>query len=208
MTEDQGYDDGLDELTGADGPWDWDQIPADQDFVYYGPLRLPAIAHMKVRAEIDPSNDKCGAVSVKIADCQVQLQVLAAPRGTGQWTQTRRTITERLRPAGEIHVTEGRFGPEIEARLTRKNKQGEDVMIPMRFFGPEGDRWLLKAAAMGPSVHEDSTRERIADFLSRCAVERGPQPMIAGTVLVLDFPRFRKDGDEPQTEQAGADSAS
>ncbi|WP_061962222.1 DUF3710 domain-containing protein [Demequina flava] len=193
MSDDAGFDDGLDDLQIADGPWDWTSIPQDKEFIYYGPLRLPAIPHMKVRAEIDPSNDKCGAISVKVADCQVQLQVIAAGRGTGQWTETRRAVSDRLRATGDMRAEEGHFGAELAATLKRKNKAGDEVEIPMRFQGIDGARWLLKAVSMGPSVHSDETRERINALLSQCAIDRGPSPMIAGSVLVLDFPRFHKD---------------
>ncbi|MDE0572991.1 DUF3710 domain-containing protein [Demequina sp. B12] len=200
MSEAVAYDDGLDALESADGPWSWDHVPEGKDFIYYGPLRLPAVAHMRVRAEIDPKTRKCGAVSVKVADCQVQLQVIAAPRGTGQWTEVRRAITARLRSTGRIEAEEGRFGPELAAHITRQNKKGETVVIPMRFQGIDGDRWLLKAAAMGPSVHSADTRARIDAFLSNCAVERGPEAMIAGTILVLDTPKFTSEESAPDAE--------
>lgn len=193
MSAEVEYEDGLDELALADGPWNFEDVSEDHPFISYGALRLPAVPHMKVRAEIDPSNNKCGAISVKVADCNVQLQVIAAGRGNPQWTQTRQAVTERLRPVADLNPVEGHFGAELEVTLHRKHKEtGEITDVPMLFQGVDGDRWLLKAVTMGPSAHTDATRARINALLSQCAVDRGPLPMIAGTVLILDLPTFHK----------------
>ncbi|WP_062073556.1 DUF3710 domain-containing protein [Demequina sediminicola] len=188
--------DGLDTLGVADGPWDWPSVPGDRDFVSYGALRLPAVANMRVTGEIDPKTKQCGAVSIRVADCQVQLQVIAAPRGTSQWTEVRQAISKRLRTAGAIEAQEGHFGPELSARMRSRTKSGESIEIPMRFLGVDGPRWLLKAVVMGPSVDSSETRARVAALLSNCAVDRGEEPMIGGTVLVLDAPGFTPGDDE------------
>jgi len=186
MSEMTTKDDGLGDLTVVDGPWDASQAPAGTEFIDFGPLKLPLIAGLKARVEFDQRTKRVGAVSVKVNNSEVQLQVIAAPRGQQYWLDVRRTMLERLRKgAGNQHAMEGHFGTEVIATLTGRRRDGVLADAPMRLVGVEGDRWVLRAVVTGLDVTTDETVDRVNALISHCAVDRGEEPIGAGTVLEL-----------------------
>jgi hypothetical protein len=202
-------DDGLGDITAADGPWSLADAPPDSEFIDFGPLRLPAIAGIKARVEIDTRVRKVGAVSVLVNDCAVQLQVLAARAGKPLWPTVRRSLIARLeKGAGHQQVMEGRFGAELLAVITVRDRSSSLTQdVPMRFVGIDGDRWMLRAVVTGPSVTSDETIQRVDAFLSRIAVERGSEAHAEGEVLELSAPPGQVDFDAmpaaPSIEQDG-----
>lgn len=181
--------DGLEHITLADGPWDADAAPAGQEFLDFGPLKLPSVPGLKVRLEIDPDRQEIGAVTVRVADCSVQLQVIAAARGMGQWTDTRKALIANLKERpGHHQVVEGHFGAEVIGVLTGRTPQGVPIDATMRFQGIEGDRWMIRAVSSGPSVTQDQTVARVNALLSRCAVDVSDVHEPAGSVLPLTDP--------------------
>jgi len=186
-------DDGLGDLTFAGGPWDADAAPEDREFFDFGVLKLPALPGMKARLEIDPAVREIGAVTVRIADCALQLQVIAKQRGVSQWTDTRQALLANLRQRpGHQQVVEGRFGTEVIGVLTGRTTDGLLVDSTMRFQGIEGDTWMIRAVSSGPSVTHDDVVAKIDAFISQCAVDRdaveGGAEAPAGTVLPLSDP--------------------
>lgn len=204
MTED-GQDsgelhaDGLGQLTLADGPWTRDEAPQDAEFSSFGPLLLPAAPGMQARLEIDPQRGEVGAVTVRIADCALQLQVIAKRPGVSVWTDTRQQLLANLRRrAGYQQVVEGRFGAEVIATITGRTTEGGLVDAIMRFQGIEGDRWMIRAASSGPSVTVDAVVARVDAFISRCAVDVSAANLAtddpeSGTVLPLSNPQGEMD---------------
>ncbi|GIG54683.1 DUF3710 domain-containing protein [Demequina activiva] len=183
------FDDGLGDIEPADGPWSLADAPAERMFISCGPLRLPAFGSMHARLEFDAKTRRMGAVSVHIADCEAQIQVIAAPRGQGLWTDMRRSITAKVKKQpGFQQTVEGRFGPELFATVTGRDRAGLLRDTTIRYVGIDGDRWVLRAVVTGPSVAEDSTIARVDAFLSQCAVERGDEAIPTGTVLELTPP--------------------
>lgn len=181
--------DPLADLDVLDGPWSLADAPAEARFINFGALLIGAIDGLQMRPEFDAKTRQCGAVSVRSGDVQVQLQVIAAPRGASRWTDLRPRMAEQLRAQGsQVSVDEGRYGPELAVLRPHKRPDGAVVAIPMRVQGVDGDRWLLKVTSIGPSVHEESTRARVDALISRCAVVRGEGAAVPGSVLMLTPP--------------------
>lgn len=186
-------DDGLGELTFAGGPWDVDSAPEGREFYDLGVLKLPALPGIKARLEIDPEVREIGAVTVRVADCALQLQVIAKQRGVSQWIDTRQALVANLRKRpGHQQVVEGRFGTEVIGVLTGRTPEGLLVDATMRFQGIEGDDWLIRAVSSGPSVTHDDVVAKVDAFISQCAVDRsaveGGAEAPAGSVLPLSDP--------------------
>lgn len=200
MSEHQGsgerpdaVDDGLGDLTMASGPWDVADAPADAEFLDFGVLKLPALPGIKVRLEIDPQVREIGALTVRVADGALQLQVIAKQRGASIWTDTRQALVANLRARpGHQQVLEGRFGAEVIGVLTGRTTEGVLVDSTMRFQGIEGDDWMIRAVSSGASVTHDDMVARVDAFISRCAVDRnavaGGAEAPAGSVLPLSDP--------------------
>lgn len=182
--------DGLGDLTLAGGPWDAGSSPEDVEFYDFGALKLPALPGLMARLEIDPERQEIGAVTVRIADCALQLQVIAKQRGVSQWEGTRKDLLANLRKRpGYQQVVEGRFGAEVIGVLTGRTTEGVLVDSTMRFQGVEGDTWMIRAVSSGPSVTHDAVVAKVDAFVSRCAVDAaatsGAEP---GSVLRLTDP--------------------
>lgn len=189
-SEAEPVDDGLGALTHADGPWDADAAPQDAEFYDFGALKLPALPGLKARLEIDPDVREIGAVTVRIADCALQLQVIAKQRGVSQWTDTRQALLANLRKRpGHQQVVEGKYGAEVIGVLTGRTTEGVLVDATMRFQGIEGDTWLIRAVSSGASVTHDDVVAKVDAFISRCAVDAAAVADAApGTVIPLSDP--------------------
>lgn len=183
-------DDGLGDIVPASGPWNVDEAPADAEFYDFGPLKLPAIPGLKARLEIDPDAREIGAVTVRVADCALQLQVIAKQRGVSQWTDTRQALLANLRKRpGHQQVVEGRYGSEVIGVLTGRTTEGVLVDATMRFQGIEGDTWLIRAVSSGAGVTHDDVVAKVDAFISRCAVDAAVvADAVAGTVIPLADP--------------------
>jgi hypothetical protein len=186
-------DDGLGQLTQAQGPWDIAEIPEGAEFLDFGVLKLPKHPGLKARLEIDAHIGEVGAVTVRVSDCALQLQVIAKQRGVSQWTDTRQALLANLRKRpGHQQVVEGRYGTEVIGVLTGRTTDGVLVDSTMRFQGIEGDTWMIRAVSAGPSVTHDEVVARIDAFISTCAVDRaavaGGADAPAGSVLPLTAP--------------------
>ncbi|WP_084078180.1 DUF3710 domain-containing protein [Demequina sp. NBRC 110057] len=179
----------LDGLERLDGPWSLADAPADATFIDFGALRVGAVEGLRFRPEYDQATRTCGAVSIRSGLVQVQLQVVAAPRGEDRWTALRPQMAERLRAEGaHVSVVEGDLGPELAVLRPHQRPDGTTAAIPMRVQGIGGDRWMLKVTSIGPTVHDAATRAKVDALVSRCAVERGSGPAVAGSVLELTPP--------------------
>lgn len=182
-------EDGLGELTQAGGPWDASGAPDGAEFYDFGPLKLPALPGIKARLEVDPDTGEIGAVTVRIADSALQVQVVAKDAGTSAWEGTRQELLANLRGRpGHQQVIDGRYGAEVIGVLTGRTEDGVLVDSTMRFQGIEGDTWMIRAVCSGPSVTHDAVVARVDAFLSMCAVDRGDGMEPAGTVLALADP--------------------
>lgn len=176
-------------LPHGTGPWTLADAPSDEAFIAFGPLRVPAIPTLHARLEIDPMVKRAGAVSVQIDDCRVQIQAVAGPRGGGQWHDTRRAVTNRVRSGGgTTQAVEGLFGTELVLSVPVRVNSGMVVNVVKRMVGIEGDRWMIRATVSGRSALTDETVSKTNAFLSHCAVDRGSEAISAGTVLPLAFP--------------------
>jgi hypothetical protein len=177
------------DLGRADGPWSFADAPEGEAFVSFGALKVPAFPSLHTRVEIDPATKRVGAVSVLVDDCSVQLRVLAASRGAGLWGDVRRAITDRVRRSGgRTQVVEGTFGPELIVNLPMPLAGGLVGVYTRRFLGIDGDRWMIRVSAGGPSVLTDATVAKVDSLLSHCAVERGSDPVVSGRIMALAFP--------------------
>ena len=182
--------DGLGDLSFAGGPWNADEAPAESEFLDFGALKLPSLPGLRARLEIDPDRQEIGAITVRIADCALQLQVIAKQRGVSQWERTRQDLLANLRKRpGHQQVIEGRFGSEVIGVLTGRSTDGVLIDATMRFQGVENDTWMIRAVSSGPSVTHDDVVSRVDAFLSRCAVDAAVVADAgAGEVIPLSDP--------------------
>jgi hypothetical protein len=183
MTDDWG------KIDFAAGPWDVTEAPADHRTIDFGPLKVPFREQLRIRSEMDVKSRRLGAVSLPVNDCEMQLQVLAAPRGQGIWGDVRHSLVAQLKKRpGHQQVVEGRFGPELIATITSRTADGLLKDTVMRFVGVDGPRWMLRVVVVGPSVTSDATVARVNAVISNCVIARGEVAAASAEVLELSPP--------------------
>jgi hypothetical protein len=176
-------------LGRADGPWSFADAPADQAFVSFGPLKVPAFSTLHASLQLDAKTKLPGAVSIGMDDGSIQLQVFATPRGPGMWGSVRRLMARRVIAArGTAQAIEGEFGTELI--VTRPIPIGGRLVgsLTSRCVGIEGDRWMLRAVVGGREPLSDECVAKVDAFLSRCAVDRGDAAHGVGRIMPLAFP--------------------
>ncbi|MBN2176090.1 MAG: DUF3710 domain-containing protein [Demequinaceae bacterium] len=179
----------LPDLGRADGPWSLADAPADQAFVSFGPLKVPAFPTLHANLQIDVATKRPGAVAIGMEDGSIQLQVYAAPRGAGLWGDVRRAMARKVvMGRGTAQAVEGDFGPELV--VNRPIPVGGRLVgnLVSRCVGIEGDRWMLRAVVGGRNPLTDECVAKVNNLLSHCAVDRGEEPLTPGTIMPLAFP--------------------
>lgn len=159
-----------------DGPFDSSEVdlPADAPFTDLGCLLVPAGDGITLRGAVDGSG-AVYAVLVTTPDAAFELAAYAAAAGAPSWPQTAAAIAESLIAQGaQAHVD----GDVVHAHVG----DGEQASA-LRLIGVDGPRWLLRLTVRGENA-TDPLRVRAAEqFLRRCIVRRGDEPLPPGTVL-------------------------
>jgi Protein of unknown function (DUF3710) len=186
----------VDEEPGAPagGPWDSASAPADGvQRLDLGSLRVPGFPGMELRLEVDRSSDRVIAATAVSGESQLQMQAFAAPRSGGIWDQVRAEIADGIQQAGgSVEEVEGRFGPELNARVPSEE---HSELQPARFVGADGPRWFLRGVFSG-SI---DAAEVLEDVFAGTVVVRGDQAMAPRDLLSLHLP-----DEVPQPTQQGS----
>lgn len=194
-----------------DGPYDvseWSDLDGRLDF---GALRIPAVQGMQLRMEMQPGTTKVVGLNTGFGASQAQLQVFAAPRTMGLWSELRPDIADGLVQAGgAAEIVEGVLGKEIKARMPGKAPDGKVAFQPARFLGVDGPRWFLRVVINGPAATDDVQLRPILDFVRQCVITRGDEPRPPREVLELTAPQSIMEAAARQAElrkQAAAQAA-
>jgi hypothetical protein len=162
-----------------------DQLPR----VDLGALRVPALAGMELRMELEEGTKRVVAVTVGLAGSTAQIQVFAAPRTEGIWQEVREEIAASVtRQGGAAEEAAGPFGVEVLARMPARTPDGRTGHRPSRFLGVDGPRWFLRAVLSGPAAVDRTAARPLELLLSGCVVVRGSEAMAPRDLLPLKLP--------------------
>jgi Protein of unknown function (DUF3710) len=184
------------EETETSGPWDEADAPDDGlARVDLGALRLPAIAGMELRVDVNAQQQVVGA-SLRSGEAMLQLSVFAAPRAGGLWDDVR---TELARGAsgqgGSLREVEGPFGTELAGTVLvpvapQPGQTGtpRPVRRAARFLGVDGPRWFLRGMITAPEDGDAVHDAALEEAFRAVVVVRGSQPMPVRDQLPLTLP--------------------
>ncbi|MDP4508786.1 DUF3710 domain-containing protein [Nonomuraea turcica] len=165
--------------TRESGPWDADEPHPDTDRIDYGGLRLPDIPDFDLRPAT--VGDQHVSVVVRYDDSMLSLQALAAPRSSGLWDDVKTKIRTQ---AKDLEEREGPFGTELSGEV----KAADGTVMPVRYLGIDGPRWLLLALISGKAARDEAVFEAFADFIKDVVVVRGDEPMAREEPIPLRRP--------------------
>ncbi|USR80126.1 DUF3710 domain-containing protein [Arcanobacterium pinnipediorum] len=186
--------DDLDKSTSLTGPFDYADHPEQGDLLDAGALWIPYIPEAKIQFSVDQQEKNVFGVVYVIDDSAMQLQVFAAPRSSGLWDDVRRDmITSIAQQGGSSSEVDGVFGKELHAQVPVA--QSEHLM-PHRFLGVDGPRWLLRITLYGRAGSDDVKASQLLDIAHQVVVVRGNTPYPPRELLELRVPRTNRDREE------------
>lgn len=204
--------DGAGEQSGSDtaedapadrsaGPWDSREDAPGGARVDLGALRVPAIAGMAVRMEIDKKSGTITGVAITLDGSTLQMQAFAAPRTDGIWAEIRTEIARSVsKQGGSVDDLPGPFGRELLARLPVRTPEGRTGHRPARFVGVDGPRWFLRGVITGRAAVDPEAAAAVEDVYRRTVVFRDGEARPPRELLALTMPT--KGGAKPAEEEA------
>ncbi len=172
-----------------DGPWDVAEQPDAEGYIDLGSLRLRGREAMELRLDVDEATNTVTAVTVQLGGSLVQLQVFAAPRSEGIWSEIRAEIASSVtRQGGTVTEQTGVFGPELRAKIPARTADGRTGYQPARFSGVDGPRWFLRAVFHGPAVADHEAAAPLEAVIRDLVVVRGDEAMAPRELLPLRLP--------------------
>jgi hypothetical protein len=195
---DGGLVDDLDDLDGepageqdvagraADGPWDSEELPADDvDRVDLGSLLIAPEPDRELRLQVDEGSGTVQAVQLVGPDGAVDLRAFAAPRNGDLWTEVRPQIAAEVAQAGGTATErEGPWGPELILQVGQRGGQQQLT----RMVGINGPRWMLRCQLVGVAAQKPEQSAAWEDTIRKVAVHRGAHAMPVGEALELTMP--------------------
>jgi hypothetical protein len=176
------------------GPWDEADAPDDGvQRIDLGSMRLPVIAGMELRVDVNPQQKVIGA-TLRAGESTLSVSAFAAPRAGGIWDDVRTDLATSASGQGaSLKETEGSFGPELAGTVSvqqpgQPGQQAQVVRRPARFVGVDGPRWFLRGMLSGPAGEGGAAAEPLEDAFRQIVVVRGNEPMPVREQLPMTLP--------------------
>jgi hypothetical protein len=190
-------------LVRPQGPWDSEDAPDDDvQRIDLGSLRLPVPDGTEVRVDVSPEGEVVAATMVQ-GPSSMQVNVFAAPKRTGIWSEVRAEIADALtQGGGSAEQVEGPLGPELRAQVPTEQPGQGTMLAPARFLGVDGPRWFLRALLTGPAATDSAAAAGLEGALRNIVVERGGEAMAVRDPLPLHLPKDVAEQAAAAAEQA------
>ncbi len=172
------------------GPFDAAEKRADDSYIDFGGLLVPAPQGGQIRLDIDQNSDTIVAVTVDLGASSLQLQAFSAPKSTGLWPEIREQIRSSVAAqGGTSEVIEGDFGHELFVKIPVTSQDGSMGYRSARFLGVDGPRWFVRGVLGGPAATDEKEAAPLADVFRGIVVVRGQDPMPPKELLPLRVPQ-------------------
>jgi hypothetical protein len=178
------------------GPWDEGDAPDDDvQRIDLGSMRLPVIAGMELRVDVNPQQKVIGA-TLRAGESTLSVSAFAAPRADGIWDAVRADLATSASGQGAaLKETEGPFGTELAGTVAvqqpaQPGQSGtpKPVRQPARFLGVDGPRWFLRGMLSGPAGEGGEAAQQLEDAFRQIVVVRGTDPMPVREQLPMTLP--------------------
>ncbi|MGY1616290.1 DUF3710 domain-containing protein [Geodermatophilus sp. SYSU D00691] len=184
------------ERAETSGPYDEADAPDDGvNRVDLGSLRLPAIAGMELRVDVNQQQKVIGA-TLRSGESTLSVSAFAAPRAAGIWDAVREDLAKGASGQGaSLKEVDGPFGPELAGSVLVQQppQQGQTtapkpVRRPARFIGVDGPRWFLRGMIAGPAGEDPAAAGPLEEAFRQIVVVRGTDPMPVREQLPMTLP--------------------
>lgn len=175
--------------TRPTGPWDSEDAPDDGvQRVDLGSLQIPVPDGTEVRVDVSPEGEVVAATMVQGASA-MQINVFAAPKRSGIWSEVRSEIADALlQGGGGTEQVDGPYGTELRAQVPTEVPGQGTMLAPARFLGVDGPRWFLRALITGPAATDEVQAVGLEATLRDVVVSRGGEAMAVRDPLPLHLP--------------------
>lgn len=180
----------------ADGPFDSEDLPADDvERVDLGSLLIAPEPDRELRLQVDEASGAVQSVQLVGPDGAVELRAFAAPRNGDLWTEVRPQIAAEVAQGGGTATEHaGPWGPELILRTGQRGGQQQVV----RMIGVNGPRWMLRCQLVGAGAQKPDESTAWEDTIRRVAVHRGAHAMPVGEALAVTMPPQARRVDQPE----------
>jgi hypothetical protein len=183
------------EELSTSGPWDVADAPSDGlPRIDLGSLRVPALAGMELRVDVNAQQQVIGA-TLRLGESMLQVSAFAAPRAGGIWDDVRAELARSASgQGGRLAEVSGPFGFELAGQvlIPAPTQPGQPAGKPThraaRFVGVDGPRWFLRGMISGPAAENPEQAGALEDAFRAIVVVRGTQPMPVRDQLPLTLP--------------------
>jgi hypothetical protein len=181
------------EVEETTGPWDDADAPDDGvQRVDLGSLRLPAVAGMELRVDVNAQQAVIGA-TLRSGESTLTVSAFAAPRAGGIWDSVRADLaTSASEQGASLEEVDGPFGPELAGTVavqqTGQAGAARLVRRPARFLGVDGPRWFLRGMLSGPAGEDPEAAAPLEAAFRQIVVVRGNEPMPVREPLPMSLP--------------------
>jgi hypothetical protein len=183
--------DGVDSAGSVIGPYDVDDLAADDDVVRIdlGSVLVEPVDGLELRLQVDEDSETVQAVMLAGPDGAVEVRAFAAPRNGDLWSEIRPKIAaEYAQRGGTASTQEGRFGTELVCHLTVNTDDGRTGTQASRVAGINGGRWMLRATFLGRPAVDAEAAALWEDAVEKLVVRRGKEAMPVGAELPFALP--------------------
>jgi len=172
------------------GPWDSEDVPSDDvQRIDLGALQIPVPEGTEVRVDVSPEGEVVAATMVQ-GESAMQINVFAAPKRSGIWSEVRSEIADALlQGGGSTEQVQGAHGTELRAQVPTEVPGEGTMLAPARFLGVDGPRWFLRALVTGPAATDDAQAAGLEAALRDVVVVRGTEAMAVRDPLPLHLPK-------------------
>lgn len=168
------------------GPYDSSDIHAPAELVDFGSIAFAPNPQVTVRVEVEGEAGRIVAISFDYKESTLQVQAFASPKGHSIWEEVVEDLTNNLSAQGaSVQQQVGPFGIEILTELA----VGMGSITPVRMFGFNGERWLLRGTISGESAKEIEVKTFLEDLFKGIVVNRGELPLPPRELLPLALPQ-------------------
>jgi hypothetical protein len=188
---DTAADAGAADVERTTGPFDIDDLARDDevDRLDLGSLLIEPVEGLELRLQVDEEESTVQAVVLAGPEGIVELRAFAAPRGGDLWNEIMpRIAAEYAQRGGTASMREGRYGTELDCKLTVRTDDGRTGTQVSRVAGINGERWMLRATFMGRPALEPDADGPWAQAVEKVVVRRGTHAMPVGAELPLTMP--------------------
>lgn len=194
----------------GEGPFDLEDAPPGVSRLDFGAVWVPVLPGIDISIASTEPEGQGQVVGVVLTEGNsvLQLHAFAAPRNTPIWADVRAEIREQLgQVAGSASEVDGRFGPELRARVPAALPDAAPGSAPTlqdaRFLGVDGPRWFLRGLVTGPAAVDRAAAHRLEDAFAQVVVVRGGEAMPPREMLPLRPPREAVEAHDAPDEDDG-----